>query len=223
MIQKLNREEFARVLRQRPKGTAERLTVTGLVKADDPDTHFDFAWPETRCARWVQMPAELVESVELLGHAACADHTHQLVSLTLRSPDSPLAVVLGALLAQHRPTGELAGLAVPPADGVAVLSSLGGGRTFSTATARAVVTSPGQILVTGIGFPADIMVTATAFSFAAGVPNVDAPSRTSATGSLNVLIVYPYCVSPGQAVTVAVNYGTPQWPNVSVPAGTVFC
>jgi hypothetical protein len=44
----------------------------------------------TRCADWTSVPLDSVESVEVKDSVPCDDHTHPLVTLTLKEPDSPV-------------------------------------------------------------------------------------------------------------------------------------
>jgi len=74
------------------------LTLTGMVKIyEDDDTQIKFALG-TRCSDWTSAPLDVVESVEVLDSVPCEDHSHPLVVLTLREPESSEGAVLAALL-----------------------------------------------------------------------------------------------------------------------------
>jgi len=97
------------------------LTVTGMVKvSEDSQTELMFA-PGTRCLDWLLVPVASVESVEVLDVVPCDDHTHPLVTLTLKAPESSEGAMFAALLSasvkqrvSNRPVRPLHSLDPPP-------------------------------------------------------------------------------------------------------------
>jgi hypothetical protein len=74
------------------------LTLTGIVKeVADSSTHLLFAFG-TRCESWTSVPLDLIERIELVDHATCGDHSHPLVNVTLKTPQSPEIAVFASLL-----------------------------------------------------------------------------------------------------------------------------
>jgi hypothetical protein len=74
------------------------LTVTGMVKVSDDDYNQIMFALGTQCADWTSVPLDLIESVEVLGSAPCEDHSHPLVALTFKKPESSEGAVFTALL-----------------------------------------------------------------------------------------------------------------------------
>ena len=86
-IDKLRREEFK-----------APLALSGMVKLpEDSSTEIMFA-PGMRCVDWLPVPLDAIESVEVLDVVPCDDHTHPLVTLTLKAPESPEGTMFAALL-----------------------------------------------------------------------------------------------------------------------------
>ena len=82
---------------QRNEITAS-LVITGMVKLPDtPSTGLLFA-PGTRCAQWILIPTNAIERVEILEVVPCDEHTHPLVNLTLKTPESTEGAMLASLL-----------------------------------------------------------------------------------------------------------------------------
>jgi hypothetical protein len=74
------------------------LALTGMVKLpEDHSTELMFA-PGTRCVDWMSVPLDAIESVEVLDVVPCDDHTHPLVTLTFKAPESSEGALFAALL-----------------------------------------------------------------------------------------------------------------------------
>jgi len=82
------------------------IVFTGMVKKSEEDkASFLFAAGGT-CDHWVKIPVSSVEKVEVLEIAPCKTHSHPLVNLYLKSPQSPEAQLFSALAQGVRTTGE---------------------------------------------------------------------------------------------------------------------
>ncbi len=94
---KLTVHEFVETLRG--GGTGAPLRLTGMAKLPDDDDypHLMFVLG-TRCADWTSVPFDSIDSVEVKDSVPCDDHSHPLVTLTLKEPDSPEGAMLASLL-----------------------------------------------------------------------------------------------------------------------------
>jgi hypothetical protein len=73
------------------------FVVRGLAKADEEDDgHLMFA-PGHRCENWIRIPVASIETVEVLTVVPCRDHTHPLVSLVLKQPETEEGRLFSAL------------------------------------------------------------------------------------------------------------------------------
>ena len=86
-LTKLAKDDFARP-----------LTLTGMVKANDDSADELLFAAGTRCENWTSVPANLIETVDVLGAVSCGDHSHHRVRLTFKAPKSPEAATFAALL-----------------------------------------------------------------------------------------------------------------------------
>ena len=73
------------------------LELVGMVKAAEEDGKISFS--RTDCESWIDVPTDLIESAEQLGHNRCQDHSHPVFRLSLKESNDPAAQVLAALLA----------------------------------------------------------------------------------------------------------------------------
>lgn len=91
-------QEFVDQLRRGGLITSQALNVTGIVKEDNGNSkNLLFAFG-TRCESWTSVPIDFIEKIELVEHAACGDHSHPLVNLTFKTPQSPDSAVFSSLL-----------------------------------------------------------------------------------------------------------------------------
>ncbi len=89
-------QEFSEKLRHGEVDTSVRLT--GLAKLpEDSSTHLMFAIG-SRCANWTTLPLDVIESVEMVEVVQCGDHTHPLVTLTFKTPETSEGSAFAALL-----------------------------------------------------------------------------------------------------------------------------
>lgn len=86
-LAKLAKDDFARP-----------LTLTGMVKANDDSADELLFAVGTRCQNWTSVPANLIETIDVLGAVSCGDHSHHRVTLTFKTPKSPEAATFAALL-----------------------------------------------------------------------------------------------------------------------------
>ncbi len=68
-----------------------------MVKASDEDGTIGFS--PTDCESWVDVPTDVIETAEHVGHRPCRDHSHPVFRLTLKQSDDPEARILSTLLA----------------------------------------------------------------------------------------------------------------------------
>jgi hypothetical protein len=73
------------------------IVLYGMVKpAEDDDEYLLFAQGAV-CANWVRIPLTSIESVEFLNFVPCNDHTHPLVVLYLKQPETDEGRLLASL------------------------------------------------------------------------------------------------------------------------------
>jgi len=74
------------------------IILPGMVKpADDSDDYLMFA-QGTVCENWVRIPVDSIESIDMLNLIPCGEHTHPLVMLRLKAPESDEGRVFAALM-----------------------------------------------------------------------------------------------------------------------------
>jgi hypothetical protein len=108
-------EEF--VAKLKAGGLDAPLAFVGMAKEAQDDQHLLFA-SGTACEQWIEVPLALVERVELGGMVPCRDHSHPLVKLELKEPESEEARLFAALArsrAGSAPAIAGAGPKLPPA------------------------------------------------------------------------------------------------------------
>jgi hypothetical protein len=73
------------------------LVLTGMAKkGEDDDKQVWFAIG-TNCANWRVVPLNLVESIEALEIVPCRDHTHPLVKMYFKKPNSEDSMLFASL------------------------------------------------------------------------------------------------------------------------------
>jgi hypothetical protein len=74
------------------------IVLPGMVKpADDSDDYLMFA-QGTVCENWVRIPLASIESIDLVNLVPCAEHTHPLVLLRLKAPETDEGRVFASLM-----------------------------------------------------------------------------------------------------------------------------
>jgi hypothetical protein len=73
------------------------LTATGLVKVSEDEANTLLFAHGTDCTNWVEVPVQMIDSVEFLRVVPCKDHTHPLVTLVFAVPKSPEAQTFAAI------------------------------------------------------------------------------------------------------------------------------
>lgn len=76
-------------------GTAE---LRGMVKTSDESGHVAFS--RAGCDTWVDIPTDMIEHAEHVGSRSCGDHSHPVVTISLKEPTDPEGQILAALLSQ---------------------------------------------------------------------------------------------------------------------------
>jgi hypothetical protein len=89
-------QEFIDKLRR--NGVSAPLKLAGMVKLPEDDSPELMFAPGTHCADWITVPLDAIASVEVLDTVPCHDHTHPLVILTFKEPESSEGTMFAALL-----------------------------------------------------------------------------------------------------------------------------
>jgi hypothetical protein len=71
--------------------------LVGMVKASSKQGHIAFT--PSGCESWVDLPSDMIETAEHIGHQPCKDHSHPLFRLAIKEPSDPVAKAMLALLA----------------------------------------------------------------------------------------------------------------------------
>ena len=80
--------------------------ILGMVKkSEGMERTIAFA-PGLRCSNWVTIPLELIETVEMIRAIACRDHSHPLVKLNIKAPQTSEGKMFFALLEGMTPAHE---------------------------------------------------------------------------------------------------------------------
>lgn len=95
--------EFLRRLRD--ETVIAPVRILGMVKAQDSKS--DYILFSQACADWIPIPIDLIESLDHLGSAPCKDHSHPLVAISLKEPESAEGRVFAQLLNSYRPPQKL--------------------------------------------------------------------------------------------------------------------
>lgn len=103
--------QFAKALGEGP--IRESIVRVGMAKKDEKGTAILFS-EGTACEKWISIPSELIEEVEVLTTVACKDHEHPLVSIRFKEPpkDNDAARVFAEMARQsttHSPIHSVSG------------------------------------------------------------------------------------------------------------------
>jgi hypothetical protein len=91
-------QEFLERLGQEGADLTGPLVVSGMAREVEGSSSELGLVAGTRCADWTTVPADVVESVEVRGSMPCGDHTHPLVRVTFKEPQSAEAAAYASLL-----------------------------------------------------------------------------------------------------------------------------
>jgi hypothetical protein len=129
--QTLTASEFFERLQHDAFDAATSVTLFGMAKKSDGDEKAIQFAPGQDCGDWITIPLKAITSVEILRTVACRDHSHPLVKLSMKEPDSPDGRLFSSILAGMQPgSGQMSptvGAARPGFGGVLPRSSLGRG------------------------------------------------------------------------------------------------
>jgi hypothetical protein len=85
-------------LREGSLDRGAEVAVVCMVKTSEHEGHISIS--AAGCERWADVPADMIESAELVGHRACREHQHPLVRLIFKQPRGADAQIFGALVSQ---------------------------------------------------------------------------------------------------------------------------
>jgi hypothetical protein len=77
---------------------ASRLVLTGLIKRPDSGESYVLFAFGTQCVVWRRIPQAIIEGIEYLTTISCGDHTHPLVKISFKEPQSEEASLFALLL-----------------------------------------------------------------------------------------------------------------------------
>jgi hypothetical protein len=115
MMRTYDPKEFVARSRTNKLSNPLDLTISGLVKGGDDDTHILFT-KSPACADWLPIPIDIIQSIQHFRDVACKDHQHPFVRITFKSVDevrSDLAVFM-TLLSRAQKEAAQAHLASSP-------------------------------------------------------------------------------------------------------------
>jgi hypothetical protein len=93
----LSATDFLEKLQEGKLDTPTPFSIVGMVKTSEAKKAIDFALGGN-CSNWVTIPLELIEDVEMLRTISCKDHSHPLVTLNLKTPESVEGKIFFAIL-----------------------------------------------------------------------------------------------------------------------------
>lgn len=98
----LSASEFLDRLERDDFSDARRVTLVGMAKKPDGGEKA-IQFTQADCTDWTVVPLESIASVEVLRTVACKDHSHPLVKLELKPPDTPEGRLFSSLLTAATP------------------------------------------------------------------------------------------------------------------------
>ena len=78
--------------------TSATTVIVGMVKSSEKSGHISFA--QANCDKWVDVPTNMIDKAEYIGHNACQDHTHATMRIFLKQPKEEKGKILLNLLGQ---------------------------------------------------------------------------------------------------------------------------
>ena len=102
----LSAADFFEKLQHDQLETTVPFSIIGMVKkSGGQEKTIEFA-PGGNCSNWVTIPLEFIEDVEILKTISCKDHTHPLVKLKIKTPESIEGKLFFALLESMKHSSE---------------------------------------------------------------------------------------------------------------------
>jgi len=89
-------------------GTSAHV-FTGMIKPADDDKETIMYARAGDCSKWIKIPADHVADIQLIHIVHCEGHTHPLVHLFMKEPDSPHAKTFAALAGLHQAPPKMLG------------------------------------------------------------------------------------------------------------------
>ena len=80
-----------------PATSDASIVLSGIAKPADGNDQVILFAHGTSCADWVEVPLSQIERVEVMRTVRCRDHSHPLVKLHLKAPQSEEGVLFAAL------------------------------------------------------------------------------------------------------------------------------
>jgi hypothetical protein len=80
---------------------AAKYVFTGMMKPAEDDQSIMVARAGD-CSKWVQIPARHIQDVEFVQSVQCGDHTHPVVHIFMKDPDSSEAKAFDSLAMLHQ-------------------------------------------------------------------------------------------------------------------------
>jgi hypothetical protein len=90
--------DLEQALREGSLDRAGGVVVVCMVKTAEQEGQISIT--AAGCERWLDVPTDMIETAELIGHRPCREHQHPLVRLTFKNPQSNDAQIFAALLSQ---------------------------------------------------------------------------------------------------------------------------
>ena len=78
------------------KFTKSSISITGMVKPSEQKGYILFA--QSNCDEWIAIPVKLINVAEYIGNTGCKDHSHPVMKISFKEPDSEEGKVLLNLL-----------------------------------------------------------------------------------------------------------------------------
>jgi hypothetical protein len=78
------------------------LTISGMMKAPEKESDHLLLSVGADCDRWIKVPLELIEGVELVRMMQCKDHSHPYVLLEFKSPTTPEGILFADIIASFQ-------------------------------------------------------------------------------------------------------------------------
>jgi hypothetical protein len=99
----LTPSEFFETLERDTFDATTSVTLVGMAKKSDGEQKaIQFAAGQD-CTNWTTIPLKAIASVEVIRTVACKDHSHPLVKLNMRAPDSPDGELFSSIISAMQP------------------------------------------------------------------------------------------------------------------------